>query len=276
MKVGPSRIWGTLLAAWRAAWAVPGKHKCWFILKPMDATRYLEFSYLLEFMDRENIPIGTVLDVSSPVMISHILARKGCVVTKTDLNPAEAKFVGGSRNLSFEVQDARHLPYGEGSFDLVVSISVIEHIYGDYAAAIAEMVRVTRPGGYVYLTFPVSGRHDEEWVAVDIYGGQYRDGENVFFQYRFGPDDYRALVEGLPDNVELAEADIFWERKDGLYDTLVGRLRGKWRWAVADHVRASILNLVAGPRFFLRDPGDFAGSRRFGNAHWVLRVKGGG
>ena len=108
---------------------------------------------------------------------------------------------------------------------------------------------------------------------MDMYGGQHRDGEKVFFQYRFGPDNYKALVEGLPDNVELAEADIFWERKDGLYDTLVGRLRRTWRWAVAAHVRASVLNLMAGPLFFLPDPGDFGGSHRFGNAHWVLRVK---
>ena len=174
MKVGAARIWGTLSVAWMAAWSVPGKYKYLFLIKPLDATRYLEFGYLLEFLDRQGVGPGAALDVSSPVMISHILARRGYSVTKTDLNPGEAKFVGNISNPFFEVQDARCLSYPDNTFDLVVSISVIEHIHEEFAAAIREMIRVARPGAHVYLTFPVAGKHREEWVDSDIYGAQAR------------------------------------------------------------------------------------------------------
>lgn len=275
MKVGATRIWGTLSAAWRAAWSVPGKYKYLFLINPLDATRYLEFGYLLEFLDRQGGGPGAVLDVSSPVMISHILARRGYSVTKTDLNPAEARFVGDMSNPSFEVQDARCLSYPDDTFDLVVSISVIEHIHKEFTAAIREMIRVVRPGGHIYLTFPVAGEHREEWLDSDIYGAQVRDGEKVFFQYRFGPDQYRALREGLPDNVELVAADIFWERTDGLYDKIVNRLRKPLRSIVISHLRAAVWNLATGPFFFRPDPGDFGTACQFGNAQWVLKVKEG-
>lgn len=181
--------------------------------------------------------------------------------------------MGRAPNLLFEVQDARHLSYQDGTFDLVVSISVIEHIYEEFDSAIDEMVRVTRPGGHLYLTFPVAGEHLEEWIDSDIYASQARDGEKVFFQYRFGPDQYRILKEGLPDNVELVAADIFWERRDGRYDKLVDRLRKASQSAVINHLRAAFLNLLTGPFFFKPDPGDFENSHRFGNAQWILKVK---
>jgi SAM-dependent methyltransferase len=208
-------------------------------------------------------------------MLSYILARKGYTVTKTDISPAEAKFIGNLENLSFEVQDARQLSYGEATFDLVVAVSVIEHIYGEPGEAINEMIRVVRPGGYLYLTFPVAGEHLEEWTDSDLYGSQARKGQEVFFQYRFGPAQYQALREGIPDSVELVAEDIYWERENGLYDRLVNRLRKAPRWAVLAHIRAAALNLLTGPFFFEAEPGDFVLSRSFGNAQWILRVKEG-
>lgn len=44
------------------------------------------------------------------------------------------------------------LPFADGSFDLVVSDQVFEHIEGDPQRAIDETLRVTRPGGRVVHT----------------------------------------------------------------------------------------------------------------------------
>lgn len=48
---------------------------------------------------------------------------------------------------------AEALPFAEGAFDLVHCFSVIEHV-ASVEATVAEMVRVARPGGAVYVHTP--------------------------------------------------------------------------------------------------------------------------
>jgi SAM-dependent methyltransferase len=49
--------------------------------------------------------------------------------------------------------DARHLPFDDGGFDVVIAAEVLEHIDED-ATAIAELCRVLRPGGLLAVTVP--------------------------------------------------------------------------------------------------------------------------
>jgi len=49
--------------------------------------------------------------------------------------------------------DAQQLPFGDASFDIVVSCETIEHL-PKVIAATSEMYRVTRPGGRLFLTTP--------------------------------------------------------------------------------------------------------------------------
>ncbi|HEX2015852.1 MAG TPA: class I SAM-dependent methyltransferase [Solirubrobacteraceae bacterium] len=45
------------------------------------------------------------------------------------------------------------LPFGDGEFDLVVALEVLEHLF-DPAAAVSELLRVLRPGGRLLVTVP--------------------------------------------------------------------------------------------------------------------------
>jgi SAM-dependent methyltransferase len=54
------------------------------------------------------------------------------------------------------------LPYADGEFDAVVSISVFEHLV-DLDGALAELTRVLRPGGVAVLGFPVRN------VLTDVF-----------------------------------------------------------------------------------------------------------
>jgi SAM-dependent methyltransferase len=57
------------------------------------------------------------------------------------------------------VSSLERIPYKDSSVDLVVSNSVLEHIYA-YEAVIGEIHRILRPGGYFYLCVPsVCARH---------------------------------------------------------------------------------------------------------------------
>lgn len=87
------------------------------------------------------------------------MAPEGHVVG-LDLDPA---FVARAReraprdgSVSYVVGDAYHLPFPDGSFDAAVSYTGIG-VLTDPERALAEMVRVVRPGGSVAVSEAVSG-----------------------------------------------------------------------------------------------------------------------
>lgn len=73
--------------------------------------------------------------------------------------------------------DALRLPFADGAFDRVVAAEVLEHIPPD-TAAIAELVRVLRPGGTIAVTVPRWGPELVNWALSDEYysveGGHVR------------------------------------------------------------------------------------------------------
>jgi SAM-dependent methyltransferase len=54
----------------------------------------------------------------------------------------------GTRMTQFQVGDAQKIPFGDASFDIAIMALVLSFL-PDPAKAIAEMVRVVRPGGWV-------------------------------------------------------------------------------------------------------------------------------
>ncbi len=68
--------------------------------------------------------------------------------------------------------DASRLPYGDGLFDLVTSIDVLEHVEDD-VDAMREMHRVARPGAAIIFTVPAFqflwSRRDEQCHHVRRY-----------------------------------------------------------------------------------------------------------
>jgi SAM-dependent methyltransferase len=58
--------------------------------------------------------------------------------------------------LEFRVADGTDLPFRDGEFDVAVSMSTIDHVVDHEARQqfVAEMARVTRPGGQVVITVP--------------------------------------------------------------------------------------------------------------------------
>ncbi len=189
---------------------------------------------------------------------------------KTDINEDEKYFIKQSRNLKFKIEDATKLSFKENTFDLVYSVSVIEHIYNKYLTAIKEMIRVTKPGGILYLSFPVSDNYTEEWIEFDIYSNQYKDGRKTFFQYRFDKNKVSEIINSL-SGVEILYKDIYWERKNGLYDKIIKRLRKYPANNLQNFVINSLINLYAGFRLLKPLPEDFNSNNSFGNISLIMR-----
>lgn len=57
-----------------------------------------------------------------------------------------------ARGLSVAQGSVTALPYADASFDVVYSVKVLPHV-ADIGLALAEMARVTRPGGHVLAEF---------------------------------------------------------------------------------------------------------------------------
>jgi len=91
----------------------------------------------------------------------------GIDVSRKSLDTAQAQSVG--RN-AFALADARALPFADGSFDLITSLDVLEHI--DHPEqALLEMMRVSSSGGHI-LVYAVSMRNSftYQWFEKKIAG----------------------------------------------------------------------------------------------------------
>ncbi|MEO8355606.1 MAG: class I SAM-dependent methyltransferase [Chloroflexota bacterium] len=120
------------------------------------------------------------------------------------------------------------LPLPSGTFDLILSHEVIEHVQDD-RAAIREMVRTLKPGGRVVIFCPNRG-YPFETHGI-FWQGKYYFGNKLFVNYlprsvrdRLAPhvrvyskEDMEKLFEGLP--VKFIERMIIF----GAYDNIIAR-----------------------------------------------------
>ncbi len=87
----------------------------------------------------------------------------------------EDSFGGSAR---FERADLLDLPFQDGSFDYVTAVHVLEHIdETDMPRASDEMVRVLRPGGYLFI---------RSFTPEDMRSGS-RSGDGIRYVHR-NPD----------------------------------------------------------------------------------------
>jgi SAM-dependent methyltransferase len=74
----------------------------------------------------------------------------------------------GLTNMEFHVGEGEHLPFAEGSFDIITSYDVFEHVH-DLDRVFDECMRVLKPGGRllaIFLPFyHPGGSHLEGWVS---------------------------------------------------------------------------------------------------------------
>lgn len=121
---------------------------------------------------------------------SYEAYRRGCNVTAFDMNEsdlADVKSMFGAMELEGEagfpaiaqVQagDARQMPYDDDSFDRVIASEILEHIHED-EQVMAELFRITKPGGLVAVTVPRNWPEQVCWKLSDEYheveGGHIR------------------------------------------------------------------------------------------------------
>lgn len=102
---------------------------------------------------RPDTASGKALDVGCGVgQVVHQLDQAGVEAHGVDVS---APNIEKAKQVSERVQlyDGRRLPFADGDFDSVGALNVLEHV-DEPEAFIADLVRVTRPGGKVIISSP--------------------------------------------------------------------------------------------------------------------------
>ncbi|MEN0005382.1 MAG: class I SAM-dependent methyltransferase, partial [Bacteroidota bacterium] len=87
----------------------------------------------------------------------RMLAQYCDQLTACDINEADVAFAkklnSDVANIEYRVENALELSFADDSFDLLISVEVIEHV-GQPARMMEEIGRVLKPGGVAIITFP--------------------------------------------------------------------------------------------------------------------------
>jgi hypothetical protein len=152
-------------------------------------------------------------------IVGSAMEQQDCVrvldVGGSDVNGSYREIFGHSRyfytaadiaagpGVHLVLDDPYRFPLDDGSIDIVISGQMLEHCEF-FWASFAEMVRVLKPGGFIFLIAPSSG--PEHRYPVDCY--------------RFYPDAYRALARYA--HCQLVDV---WLDERGPWKDLVGVFR---------------------------------------------------
>jgi len=197
-------------------------------------TDYLFIPHRLrELMARRYCPLleGTVLDV-------------GCGLSQyRSMLPSAARYIGMDVTPNSQtaiVASALHLPFGDSSIDSILCSEVLEHL-PEPSDAIAEMQRVLRRGGRVYLTTPQSwGLHYEphDYFRYTKYGLRY-----LFEKHGFQIEEVRQ-IGGLFSYFSVRCLELLVANPVMSLLAAIGVRRGRYRAAA---LAALPLNVVLYP-----------------------------
>ncbi len=177
---------------------------------------------LLEFWK----PTGTALDLGTGTALIPIeLCRAAATVRVIGVDMSDAMIALGRKNIEtaglahairLEMADAKRLPFDDGTFDAVISNSIVHHIPAP-CAVLAETMRVLAPGGVMFVRDLM---RPEDEVTVDLLVETYSAGDSSAQRQMFADslraaltlDEMRELVERLGFDAETVQAtsDRHW------------------------------------------------------------------
>ena len=175
-------------------------------------------------------PADRVLDVGcGSGSMSRLIARSfpGAEVVGVDLRQQYLDFARarasaeGIRNLTFRHADVFALPFADASFDVVWTKYLLQWLK-EPKSALAELKRVTKPGGYVvscdYVGFGI-----EHFPIAAEFEHQVRDSMAVLVDCNIG----RKVA---PYMISLGFRDVSVEMETDTLFTVIGSIDAERRW----------------------------------------------
>lgn len=122
--------------------------------------------------------------------------------------PAVAKLRGRGAQVAFG--KVTHLPFADGSFDLVCAFDIIEHVDDD-DGALSEVSRAAKPGGAILISVPL---HPALWTSFDDFVGHKRRYEPPELMSKLAKHHLtveRSAIFGMqPRSSRLVDFGMWW------------------------------------------------------------------
>ena len=148
---------GRVTEAERATWSRAYRLFQDFRVEQSDPARFygaLAADSIEQVSQFARLPGARVLDVGGgPGYFADAFEAAGAWYVPVEYDHGELSARGDVSRRSV-MADGAALPFADGTFDVVYSSNVLEHV-PDRAAMVREMVRVTRPGGVVLAAYTV-------------------------------------------------------------------------------------------------------------------------
>lgn len=174
-----------------------------------------------------------------------ILGRDSARTVGVDVSPQSVEAAqrnNAAENIEYRVVDGFELPFEDGTFDLVVSFQVIEHIF-DCSAYLANIRRVLKPGGTAIFTTPNAPiRLDpgmkpwNEFHVREFSATELRE----LLASRFTP----VVVKGLFAEQALYDAEFRRVQRSKMNAQLKERLQRQMSWKIKRKVIDAVKALL--------------------------------
>lgn len=196
---------------------------------------------LADYTGEQGLSGRVVLDVGGgPGYFREAFERAGATYFALDADVGE---LAGQGEIApgTVIGDGMRLPFADGSVDVCYSSNVLEHVSDPWRMA-DEMLRVTRPGGVVFLSYtlwwgPWGGHETSPWHFL---GGRYARRR---YARRVGHEPKNKYGESL--FAVTAHGGLRWARRQQGGEVLaaVARYHPWWaRWVVRVPVLGEVLS----------------------------------
>lgn len=164
------------------------------LFAPVESTRYFEFGLAWDFLS--DFSIGRYLDVSSPRLFPLALMAKRRKAIAELINPSQedlkitdglVRACGLADRCTLRNCLIEEAPFRPSTFNLITSISVVEHIPAD-KNAVQQMWNLLKPAGRLVLSVPCAAAAEEQYINIDQFALQ-RPNEEGFFFLQYVYDD---------------------------------------------------------------------------------------
>jgi len=175
---------------------------CFLYQMTVDRCDYIE-SCLSRVFGKGALAQQEILEVGcGGGLICEDLARRKAVMVGIDSSEGaletariHARQQGLGQNIFYEQAVAESLPFADGSFSVIVSLDVLEHV-GNLKATLAEVARVLAPGGvFVFDTInrTLLARAILIWYGEHFPSGGLKPGIHNYHQF-IKPPELTALL----------------------------------------------------------------------------------